>query len=109
MLSSMMTDAWFIYLTLKPEAYQRKELDLLNTTITGYYEAREFFVPRPQLNNKKADVRTTLFWKPDLSTGPGPARVSFYNADSKTTIRIVVEGVTEKGSPVSGVVNYPVK
>lgn len=109
MLSSMMADTWIIYLTLKPEAFERKQFDLLNTTITGYYEAREFFVPRPQLNNKKADLRTTLLWKPDTHTGEGKTTVTFYNADSKTTVRVVVEGVTENGTPVAGVVNYNIK
>ncbi|WP_188950115.1 MG2 domain-containing protein [Filimonas zeae] len=109
MLSAQMTDAWFVYLTLKPEAYQRKQLDLLNVTIAGYYEARDFYVPTPGPNAPRQLPRTTVWWQPNVTTGAGSKPVRYHNPGNKTTIRIVAEGITDKGVPVAGVVNYNIK
>jgi hypothetical protein len=110
MLSATGTDMYFIYLKLRPEAYQRKELDLLNTTITGYYEARTFYAPfHYQQNSSKKDVRTTLYWNPAIVTGTPGATLSFSNADARTKVRVVAEGVTNKGVPVCGVITYNIR
>jgi hypothetical protein len=109
MLSATLADAWFVYLTLKPEAYQRKQPDLLNANITGYYEAREFYMPRPGINAGRQVPHTTVFWKPDVSIGAGKTTVLYNNPPIKTTIRIVVEGITDKGVPVAGVLDYNIK
>lgn len=103
-------DVYLVYLSLKPEAYVRKELDLLNTSVSGYYEARTFYTPaRYRQNNNVKDVRTTLYWNPAVVTGTPGTALSFPNADTKTSIRIVAEGVTNKGVPVCGVTTYQVK
>lgn len=109
MLSATMTDAWFVYLTLKPEAYQRRHPDLLNANISGYYEAREFYVPRPGLNRLPEIPRTTIFWKPDVAVEAGKTSVQYYNPGSKTSVRVVAEGITDKGVPVAGVFSYHIK
>jgi hypothetical protein len=103
-------DAYFIYLKLRPEAYQRKELDVLNTTIMGYYEARTFYAPfHYQQKSSKKDLRTTLYWNPSIVTGTASATFSFPNADARTRVRVVAEGVTSKGVPVCGVITYNVR
>ena len=58
----------------------------------------------------KPDARTTIHWEPYVMTdASGQATVNFYNADPKTKVRVVVEGVTDKGVPVTGSVLYNVK
>jgi len=39
----------------------------------------------------------------------GEATVTFYNANPKTKVRIVVQGITDKGVPVSTTMGYVVK
>jgi len=46
------------------------------------------------LNNKNPDLRTTIYWKPNVMIdSTQKASVNFYAADACTTYSIVVEGV----------------
>ncbi|WP_448699009.1 hypothetical protein ACFGVR_19005 [Mucilaginibacter sp. AW1-3] len=103
-------DVIWIYLTLKPTAFDKKEFNLLNSDVTGYYSARTFYSPNYEYPSTKTDQRTTVFWEPMISTdAEGKASVSYYNADPKSTIRIVVEGLTEKGVPIAVTGAYTIK
>lgn len=104
-------DAYVINLDLKEEAFKGTSLDVLNTTLPGYYQAREFYVPPFQDKmGVKQDLRTTVFWAPSLSTNEqGETKISFLNADPKTTILIQAEGLTSTGVPVAGTARYQVK
>ncbi len=80
--------------------------DYLSHKIKGYDRPRSFYSPdyATEKDNDNADFRTTIFWKPDIKTDDkGNASVGFYTADLATRYRIVVEGVTEKGTPVRAV------
>ncbi len=102
------TDVFLIYLTLKPEAFEKKEFYLINADVNGYYEAREFYTPKNSIS--KADLRTTIFWKPNITTDAnGEAIVHFTNAEQKTRVRIIAEGITTQGVPVAGKAEYPVQ
>ncbi|MEJ6978927.1 hypothetical protein WG906_00600 [Pedobacter sp. P351] len=109
---SGISDVFLIYLTLKPSAYSKKEPSILNTYVNGYYQARMFYEPanpQTQLSSKK-DVRTTIHWQPSVITAEnGEAVITYYNADPKTKVRVVVEGVNDKGIPVSGNLIYEVR
>ena len=76
--------------------------------LPGYARVREFYAPRYDVKqeerDRRPDYRTTLFWAPLINTdASGKATVSFYTSDSKTTVRIRVEGVTTTGMPGVGV------
>ncbi|OCX53495.1 hypothetical protein BEL04_04120 [Mucilaginibacter sp. PPCGB 2223] len=102
-------DVIYIYLTLKPTAFDKKEFNILNTEVTGYYSARTFYSPNYEYPSNKADQRTTIYWEPMITTDAnGKASVSYYNADPKSKIRVVVEGLTEKGVPVVSTSGYNV-
>jgi hypothetical protein len=106
-----MVDRMVIHLTLKPGAYNQ-DLALLITDIDGYYEARTFYAPTYLLESekKKADPRTTIFWEPNIVTDAnGKAKITFYNADPKTTIRVNVQGISTKGMLMAATANYQVK
>lgn len=70
----------------------------------GFYEARAFYEPNYKSlspEDKKADFRTTLYWKPTLKLGRnGKAKISFYTADATSTYRIEIEGISSDGYPV---------
>lgn len=104
-------DAYVINLDLKESALRGNSLDVLNTTLPGYDQARVFYNPPYQdQTGAKMDLRTTVFWAPLLKTNEaGEARLSFLNADPKATIVIRAEGITETGMPVTGSARYQVK
>jgi hypothetical protein len=79
----------------------------------GYYKARQFYSPRydnPKTNKKLADLRTTIFWQPSLVTEKdGKASFEFFNAGSKGTYRVVVEGIDNNGNLGRQVYHYEVR
>jgi len=103
-------DRIWIYLTLKPTAFDRKEFNLINADVTGYYSARTFYSPNYEYSSTKVDQRITLYWEPMISTDAnGQATVTYYNADPKSKIRVVVQGLTDKGVPLTTTANYTIK
>jgi len=111
-VSGKSNHVYLIYLTLKPGAFDRKELSLLNANVNGYYSQRTFYSPIYNSVNpgSKVDVRTTIYWHPNIKTDEnGSATVYFNNADPKTKVRIVAEGVTLDGLPISGSGGYEIK
>jgi len=87
--------------------FKETEPDYLSFKAPGYHTPGKFFSPDYSANLeefKDPDFRTTIFWKPDLKADEkGEATVSFYTADLATRYRIVVEGISEKGTPVRSV------
>lgn len=85
------------------------EKDYLAYKVAGYSKPQAFFSPTydgDSTNSQSLDFRTTIFWRPDITTDDqGRASVQFYSADLATKYRIVAEGVTESGEPVR-VVKY---
>ena len=79
----------------------------------GYYKAREFYNPRydrPNTNKALADLRTTIYWKPNLITGNnGLTTFSYFNAGSPGTYRVVVEGIGNDGKLGRAVYRYKVE
>ena len=74
----------------------------------GYQRPVEFYSPRYETDAQKfnimPDLRTTIYWKPDVMvTEEGGVSLDFYTADFMTTYSIVVEGLSEDGRVVRGV------
>jgi len=108
-LGTSPTDLFIVYLVLKPGALDG-DASKITTEVTGYYQARIFYAPNYNTDKGMADQRTTIHWEPFISTDKnGKATISFYNADPKTTIRIDVQGVSNKGQPVAGEKKYVVE
>lgn len=105
------TDVFIIYLSLKPGAYNQ-DMAMIVTDVTGYYDARIFYTPVhvSPADDRKPDMRTTIHWEPMLATDEnGRATVSYYNADPKTSIRVTIEGLSDKGIPLAGSTKYEVR
>ena len=65
----------------------------------GFQNPVEFYSPKYDTplskNSSKADLRSTIYWKPNLQADKsGNSSVSFYSADAETTYSIVIEGFT---------------
>ncbi|MDB5133436.1 MAG: TonB-dependent receptor, partial [Mucilaginibacter sp.] len=86
---------------------------ILSITAHGYYKAREFYSPKydeSNLTGKHADLRTTIYWKPELVTDKGGnASFDYYNADGTGTYRVVIEGIDDKGNLGRQVYRYRVE
>lgn len=71
----------------------------------GYQLPAEFYMPTyetpEKVESSSIDVRTTIFWKPNVQfTDEGEAVVEFYSADIPTTYEIIGEGVTSSGKMI---------
>jgi hypothetical protein len=88
-------------------------LNFINQRVYGYYQARTFYSPKynvPESEFSKPDLRTTIFWEPNIETdNDGNATVSFFNADNRAIIKANVEGIAEPGVPVVGKTSFEVK
>ncbi|HZX58425.1 MAG TPA: TonB-dependent receptor, partial [Mucilaginibacter sp.] len=81
-------------------------------TPKGYYKAREFYSPEydnPKTNTQMPDLRTTIYWNPNVVTGKnGKASFEYFNADSKGTYRVIVEGIDGSGKLGRAIYRYTV-
>jgi hypothetical protein len=85
----------------------------INTKFSGYNEARIFYSPKHHVtleSGYKPDLRTTLFWEPNLRLENNKdLYLNYYNIDNSSTIKINVEGITTTGIPVTGYIKYKVQ
>jgi TonB-dependent SusC/RagA subfamily outer membrane receptor len=84
---------------------------ILPITVQGYHKVREFYSPKYETDqvNNHPDLRSTIYWKPELVTDKdGNASFEYYNADGTGTYRIVIEGIDEKGNIGRQVYRYKV-
>ncbi|MDQ6761084.1 MAG: hypothetical protein M3015_00480 [Bacteroidota bacterium] len=75
---------------------------LSSNTVTGYTPIREFYSPNYGTispDDDKADIRTTVYWNPQVVTTPVNNKVvlTFYNNDISRAFRVTIEGMTKDG------------
>ncbi len=94
-------------------AFQQYTPGIVTYSPRGYSRSKEFYAPKyddPKTNKEVADLRTTIYWNPNLITGKdGKASFSFFNADSKGTYRVVIEGINDAGNLGRQVYRYKVE
>jgi len=79
---------------------------------TGFYKAREFYSPKYANTNVnlQRDLRSTVYWKPELQPGKdGRATVDYFNTDRTGSYRVVIEGVDDKGNLGTQIYRYKVE
>ncbi len=85
---------------------------LITYSPIGFIKPKEFYVPNyadPKLNTNVADLRTTIYWVPNIITDSlGNAKVSFYNGDNTGKYRVILEGTDLNGHLARQVINYNV-
>ncbi len=95
------------------KVYEKPVSHSINTTINGYDVQRIFYSPDYSggLNSdNKPDLRSTLFWEPDISLKfDEEYNLSYFNADKTGKITITAEGMTVFGIPVTGKAEYEIK
>ncbi|MEP6713819.1 MAG: hypothetical protein ABJA37_15440, partial [Ferruginibacter sp.] len=75
---------------------------LSSNKVYGYTPIRQFYSPNYasfNAKNEEQDIRTTLYWNPDVNTTPQQSQVvlSFYNNDVTKAFKVVIEGMTKDG------------
>jgi hypothetical protein len=80
----------------------QKPISLTTVTPLGYQKPAEFYVPKYDVDSvrlsEKADLRTTIYWNPELETDDnGNVHVSFYTADKSNNYSVVMEGISTNG------------
>ena len=92
---------------------QRYAPGVITYSPKGFHKIREFYAPQydnPKTNPQVPDLRSTVFWKPNLATGKdGKTSFEFFNTDTKGTYRVVVEGIDEDGNIGRKVYHYKVE
>lgn len=73
--------------------------------IQGFYEARVYYAPdleEPSFEvDNSAAIRNTLHWAPYVHPDEnGEAKVSYYNSEVNTSVKVTLEGITADGIPV---------
>jgi hypothetical protein len=85
----------------------------VNIKISGYNEPRIFYSPKHTSSlesDYKPDLRTTLFWKPNITVKSNKVTfLNYFNADNSSTIKVIVEGITTTGIPVTSKTEYNVR
>ena len=78
----------------------------------GMYKSREFYSPNyddPKINSKIADLRTTIYWNPNIVTdSTGRAMVEYFNGDNTGPHAVIVEGINARGEIGRSVYRYTV-
>lgn len=84
-----------------------------NIKISGYYASRIFYSPQHLDDSKSAygpDLRSTLLWEPEIILDSNKEVIlDFYNGDNSSIFKIMVEGMTLSGIPLTGEYEYEVK
>lgn len=83
-------------------SYKRYAPGVVTYVPKGFYKAREFYSPQydnPGTNPKMNDLRSTIYWQPNIITDKdGKAAFSYFNADKKGIYRVVIEGIDTDGN-----------
>ncbi|MES3019719.1 MAG: TonB-dependent receptor plug domain-containing protein [Bacteroidota bacterium] len=102
--------------TKRPELnkdYRTYAPGIISYNPKGFYKGREFYAPNyadPKINTKMADLRTTIYWNPNvISDSTGKASVEFFNGDGTGTYKAVVEGLGINGKAGRQIYRYSVK
>ncbi|MEO6683789.1 MAG: hypothetical protein ABIN48_13285, partial [Ginsengibacter sp.] len=91
-----------IYTRRGNDVQQTSGKGLSKNTITGYTSIRQFYSPDYSTFTEdygKRDLRTTLYWNPEVRTAPGKNQVllTFYNNDVSQSFNVVLQGMTKNG------------
>lgn len=96
-----------------PLITNRQAFHSVNLKFSGYSEPRIFYSPKHHTTlekDYKPDLRTTLFWEPNIKVENNKdAFLNYFNSDNPSIVKVIVEGITTTGIPVTGKTEYEVK
>ena len=94
------------------QVYRSYAPGILAFSPIGLFQPKEFYVPNynsPKINNLSADLRTTIYWKPNIITDSlGKAKISFFNADGTGNYKVTLEGMDLNGNMARKIMHYQI-
>jgi TonB-dependent SusC/RagA subfamily outer membrane receptor len=85
---------------------------IIENKVVGYSKFREFYSPKytpKDLKEKKPDLRTLLYWNPEVKTKDGISELRFFSSDQPGKYHIIVEGIANDGRVCLGQGNFKIK
>lgn len=92
-------------------SYERKP-GIINFELEGFYRAREFYSPKRSYEYQSAgipDLRTTLYWNPELIIQDDSKEISLITSDRVGSYKVVLNGVSQNGSPIFGESSFTIE
>jgi TonB-dependent Receptor Plug Domain len=81
--------------------------------ISGYNASRLFYSPQHMIDSNSdlnPDLRYTLLWNPEINLESNKEIIlNYFNGDNASKIRIIAEGITKDGIPMTGNAEYEVR
>jgi hypothetical protein len=101
-----------LFYTKKGKYSAGNRMGIINLKFAGYATPRQFYIPaynEKKPEHEKPDRRVTVLWAPVVKTdSTGSTKVSFFNADTETSLSGKIEGLTGYGNPGVGSFRYEV-
>ncbi|MEZ0607999.1 carboxypeptidase regulatory-like domain-containing protein [Fibrella sp. WM1] len=84
----------------------------VSALVPGFATSREFYTPRyePTASETLKDRRDVVYWQPlGQNDADGQARLLFQLNDTTRRLRLVIQGITSEGAPISATWELPVR
>lgn len=83
----------------------------LEQMVNGFQQYREFYSPDYEdlYDPRIPDLRTNLYWNPEVKTENGEGNFEFYTSDLKTDYEIIIQGISSDGDVIYERVNLSVE
>jgi hypothetical protein len=85
---------------------------IIENKVTGYSKYKEFYSPEygpDNLKGNRPDLRTLLFWNPEVTTKNGTVELKFFSSDQPGKYHVIVEGIANDGRICLGSAGFEVK
>ncbi len=85
--------------------YVRNVPGRITPRIKGFQQPRQFYSPQYTWFNQDdpiPDLRSTLYWNPNIYFNEGEAKVEFFTGDKPARYQIIVEGISKNGKIIYG-------
>jgi hypothetical protein len=80
---------------------EKKRFNMAHITPLGYHQPVAFYSPvydtQEAKENPTPDLRTTIYWNPNVIVANGNASFDFYAADQASSYTVIIEGVSSTG------------
>ncbi len=91
----------------------KRKPGIIDFQYSGFYKAKEFFAPDHISGTDellRADSRITLHWEPIIKVSENnKPEIKFFTSDNRSTYSVIVQGISENGTPVYGFSTFNVK
>lgn len=95
-----------------PDVYKSVEYSA-KLKISGYNDSRIFYSPthlKDSNSDYNPDLRSTLYWNPDINLESNKeVTLNYNNGDNASIIKIIAEGITKDGIPITGTAKYEIR